>query len=175
MGNLFKRVELLANVSIITLSLLVAVIVVKRFVFPNTLSTAPFAPIQRGTKLSLAGVDWAKSNQSLLLVLSDDCRYCTESAEFYRRLIQERTKQNGPPLIAVLPQEVSKGQAYLNKLGVTVDEVKQASLSTVGVRGTPTLILVDSTGAVKDSWVGKLPPDKEAEVLNRLLVERASK
>lgn len=175
MSNLFRRVELFANISIIAISLLLGGVVVKRVIFSKSPPPAPSPQIARGTKLSLPGVDWAKSAQSLLLVLSDGCRYCSESAEFYRRLAQERTKQNGPPLIAVLPQEVSKGQAYLNKLGVTVDDVKQVSLNTIGVSGTPTLILVDNTGAVKDSWIGKLPPEKETEVLNRLLGERASR
>jgi hypothetical protein len=36
------------------------------------------------------------------------------------------------------------------------------------VNGTPTLIEANSEGVVVDSWRGKLPSDKEAEVLNRL-------
>jgi hypothetical protein len=46
--------------------------------------------------------------------------------------------------------------------------VRQAPLSAVGVSGTPTLLLIDGGGAIKESWVGKLPPDKETEVLSRL-------
>lgn len=33
------------------------------------------------------------------------------------------------------------------------------------VRGTPTLLLVDSEGAVEAAWTGLLSPEREAEVL----------
>jgi hypothetical protein len=51
---------------------------------------------------------------------------------------------------------------------VTVDEVRQDSLDSIGVTGTPTLILVNREGAVDGVWVGKLPPEGETEVLGRL-------
>jgi hypothetical protein len=40
--------------------------------------------------------------------------------------------------------------------------------ASLGVRGTPTLLLVNNTGKIADFWVGKLSPDKEAEGLRRL-------
>ena len=106
---------------------------------------------------------------------SDTCRFCTESAEFYKKLAQERAKHDDVRIIAVLPQDVSAGQAYLNKLGVSVDEVRQSPLDAVGVKGTPTLILFDDKGVVTASWVGKLPPDKENEVLNRFVVNQSTR
>jgi hypothetical protein len=45
-------------------------------------------------------------------------------------------------------------------------------LGEIGVRGTPTLILIDGGGVVKQSWVGRLSADEEAEVLSRLHTER---
>jgi hypothetical protein len=75
----------------------------------------------------------------------------------------------------VLPQEVSQGQTYLGKLGVVVDEVRQSTLGAIGVSGTPTLLLVDNKGAVKQSWLGKLSPDKETEVLSHFQVQRAGR
>jgi hypothetical protein len=38
----------------------------------------------------------------------------------------------------------------------------------LGVRGTPTLILVDGSGTVADVWVGALPSNQENEVISRL-------
>lgn len=46
-----------------------------------------------------------------------------------------------------------------------VDDVKQASLSTIGVRGTPTLLLVDNKGTVADVWQGKLDSGQEERLL----------
>lgn len=167
MTNLSKRIELLANIAIIVVALVLGGVLVKKYLLPGESAGTPPAAIQPGTQLSLAGTDWAQSDQTLLLVLSDTCHYCTNSAGFYKRLVQEKTTRGGPRLIAVLPQDTEKGKAYLSKLGVSVDEVKQSALDAVGVQGTPTLILLDKAGKVTGSWVGQLPAEKETEVLSR--------
>lgn len=59
-------------------------------------------------------------------------------------------------LLALLPQSVMEGKQYLEKLGVPVDDLRQVQLQSIGVTGTPTLLLVDSTGTVVDVWAGKL-------------------
>ena len=56
----------------------------------------------------------------------------------------------------------------MQKLGVSVDEVRQLPLDKIGAHGTPTLLLVANTGVVKEAWIGKLSSDKEAEVLSKL-------
>lgn len=176
MTNLTKKIELLANIAIIVVALVLGGVMVKKYLLPGEpAGPQPPAPIQPGTQISLSDVDWAQSDQTLLLVLSDTCHFCTDSAPFYKRIVQEKSARGGTRLIAVLPQDVEKGKAYLGKLGVSVDEVKQSSLAAVGVRGTPTLILVDKAGKTLSSWVGQLPPDKEAEVLSRFRTERAGK
>ena len=96
-----------------------------------------------------------------------------------RRVLPETRSGESPGegslrLIAVFPQEVRQGQTYLNQLGVAVDEVRQFQMGAIGVRGTPTLILVDNQGVVKESWIGKLPEAKEADVMAHFRVERAS-
>ncbi|MFN2454240.1 MAG: peroxiredoxin family protein [Pyrinomonadaceae bacterium] len=165
MSALYKKVELLANIAIIVVALLIVGLFAQRY-FGNR--AAPPLQIAAGTKISLPETDWAKNKQTMLVVLQKDCHFCSESAQFYQRLVKETAGRGDIRLVAVLPQQMSEGKQYLNDLDVPIEEVKQASLSSVGVRGTPTLILVDSKGAVVDSWVGKLPANKETEVLNRL-------
>jgi hypothetical protein len=41
-------------------------------------------------------------------------------------------------------------------------------LDSIRVGGTPTLILTNDKGEVTDFWVGKLAPDKEVELINKL-------
>ena len=167
-GKFTRTIEISTNIAIITVAVLLSIVLVKNYLLagpdaPNALPTVP-----TGTKLSLQDVNWAANKRTLVMVLSDTCRYCTESADFYKKLAQERAKHDDLHIIAVLPQDVGAGQAYLNKLGVTVDEVMQSPLDAVGVRATPTLIFVDDKGVVTASWVGKLPAENEAEVLSRL-------
>ncbi len=167
MGNVAKKIETGANVAIIAVALLLGTVLVRQYLLPQPPRPDPVgsARIQPGTKLSLPGVDWGRSERTLLMVLSTTCRYCTESAPFYQRLAREH---GGARLVAVTPQQVGEAQGYLSRLGIGVDEIRQADLDAIGVRGTPTLIMLDGDGSVLESWIGKLPPEKESEVLNRL-------
>lgn len=175
--GIFKKAELLANIAIIVVALLLGAVLVKRYLLSGNEATAPARNmdprIPAGTKAALPGVDWAKNGQTLLLVLSSDCRYCTESAPFYQRLTRETAGRANVQLIAVFPQEVEEGRKYLENLSVTINDVRQAAPSSTGAGGTPTLILVDANGVVKNSWVGKLSAPEESEILNQLAVNQA--
>ena len=180
-NKLTRAVEVSANVAIIIVALLLGAVLVKRHLLADTRAEADAARPRMvaaatapGSKLPLAGVNWTENGRTLLLALSSKCHFCTESADFYKRLAEARAGRKDLRLVAVLPQDVGEGRAYLDKLGVSVDEVRQASLDSVGAAGTPTLIMADGEGAATELWVGRLPPDKEAEVLDRIRGERAS-
>jgi hypothetical protein len=167
MNNLTKKVEMLANISIIVVASLLVIVLVKVYLRKPVLT--PDIPTAQqtavGTKLSLPGVDWGQAGQTIVLAISNTCHFCSESAGFYQRLALEKAKHDGLRMIAVLPQEESEGRAYLSGLGVNVDDVKQMPLDAIGVTGTPTLFLVDRAGVVKTSWIGKLTKEKEEEVV----------
>jgi thiol-disulfide isomerase/thioredoxin len=174
MRNLHQKVQFLANIAIIVVAILLGGVLVSRYLLPifHKFETVEDPRIKPGTKLSLTGVDWSKSTQTLLLVLSTNCHYCTESAPFYQRLAQRKAGRQDVRVVAVLPQVVSEAQKYLGDHSVSADEVTQSAPGAVYAKATPTLILVDKTGSVLSSWVGKLPPEKEDEVLQRFLGQR---
>ena len=181
-SNTSKKIELLANIAIVVVALLFVAAFVKNYVLSKpTGDTNPIVArkeskgppatdtlITPGSKLSvsnLSDLKLASSRRTLILALSNTCHFCTESAPFYKRLAQNRRSTR---LVAVLPQSVKESQAYLTKLGFSVDEVTQLNLAEIGVLGTPTVVLVDNQGVIQHSWVGKLSPDKERAVLNAL-------
>ena len=170
---MLKKVEVLANVVVIVTSLLLCSVVAKKYLLSNNSAgktasadksasaQAPVRPkIQPGTALTLPGVDWSKSERTLVLAVSTTCHFCTESAPFYQQL--QKAKPNNLRLIAALPQPTDEGRRYLTKLDVNLSEIVQVPLASIGVSGTPTLILVNDKGVVTESWVGKLP-DVEAQ------------
>ena len=170
-NGFFKKTELLANIAIIIVALLLGGVLVKRYFLKGdeaapARNTDPRIPA--GTKAALSGVDWAGNGQTLLLVLSRDCHFCTESAPFYQRLTRETAGRADVHLVAVFPQEVAEGRKYLDNLGIPISEVRQAAPGSTGAGGTPTLILVDTNGVVKNSWVGKLSAPEESEILTQL-------
>jgi hypothetical protein len=159
-----KKIELFANVSIILVACLLAVVLVKNYLLAPA---QPHDTVEKngqlqGQKLTSLDVDWKQNGQTLLLAISSGCHFCTESASFYKQLAKDHRSTR---LVAVLPQPINEGKRYLDGLGVPVDDIKQAELNSINVQGTPTLILVNSDGVVVDSWIGKLADDKQKEVL----------
>ena len=167
MSNLYKKAELVTNIAIIAVALLLGGVVVKRFLL-SPQPPAPVKPIAAGTRIALPDMEWAKSRQTLLVVLAQGCRFCSESVPFYQRLAKEVIGRSDVQLVAVLPQSPTEGRKYLDDLDVSIKEVRQAELPSIQVAGTPTLILVDNQGIVTRAWVGKLPAEEEADVLRSL-------
>lgn len=165
MDRFGKKIEITANIAIIVVSILIGYVLVQKYLFRSNTQVPPTVPI--GKKLSLPDVDWAKNGRTLLLVLQDGCHYCSESAPFYQRLVGETHKRN-ISVVAVFPQSAEVGRSYLNNLKISVNAVKQVSLKSIGVLGTPTLLLVNRIGEVVSGWIGKLPSEKEAEVTRSL-------
>jgi hypothetical protein len=167
--SITHRLEVLANVAIIVVAVLLSFVLIKSYLLPNPSKEGP--PDRRvpaGSKVSLPDVDWSGNNQTLLLALQKGCRFCSESAPFYQRLVRETAGRRDIHLLAVLPQDLDESKKYLGDLGVAIEDVRKAGLDSIGVHGTPTLILVNNQGVVTNSWVGKLSADGEAEVLHRL-------
>lgn len=167
-----RRLEIITNVAIIMVALIIGVVFVKSYLLGGNATQQAANPV--GTKVSLPNVDWAKNEQTLLVILQKGCHFCAESAPFYQQLVRETAGRTNLQLIAVLPQDVEEARKYLSELNVPINEVKQSSPGALGVQGTPTLLLVNQTGVVTDAWLGMLPPEKQSAVLNRLQSDRAS-
>lgn len=163
-SKLSQRVELFANIAIIIVSILLGYFLIQRFFFPSqNPQPKPLTEIAKGTKISVPEVDWSANQKTLLLVLQKGCRFCTESMPFYKTLV-EKSKEKGVKVVAVLPNSREEGSQYLRENGVEIQEVRKTQLNTINVQGTPTLILVNEKGEVINSWVGKLPSNKEDEI-----------
>ncbi len=159
--SLHEKTEAVSNIATVCVATLLSVVLVKLYLLPAQRVTAPVRPaaptvasVAAGTSLKdkLPGVDWASNEKTLVLAISTTCHFCRESEPFYRRLRQElggRMK-----IIAVLPPPTTEAEQYLKSADLRVDQVKELSLDRIGVRGTPTILLVDGKGVVTPSgWV----------------------
>ncbi len=168
MAGFQKKLELTANIAIIVVAVILGYVLVKQFVF----TAAPAAPgpmkqPQAGATVTLPDTDFSTNEKTLILALKKGCHFCSESAPFYQKLTQ-LASEKGFRIIAAFPHSVEEGQGYLKELNVPITEMKQADFAALSVGGTPTLILTDKNGQVQKFWVGKLPADKETEVINSL-------
>lgn len=158
--SLAKKLELAANIGIVITAVLVAILFIRNY---TQKQADPQHVIALNTKFALKNVDWQANDKNLVFAVSTQCHFCTESAGFYKKLVEE-CKQQHVHTIAVLPQTQAEAQAYLSGEGVMVDEIRQSDLPTLEVNGTPTLLLIDHAGLVKQVWTGKLPSSKESDV-----------
>jgi thioredoxin-related protein len=162
-----KKIELIANVAIIVVACLLGITLIKTHFLAQRSQEAikTDKKLSDNASLSSLDIDWQKSDKTLVLALSNTCHFCTESAPFYKNIA---LKKGSARVIAIFPQSVEEGRAYLSRLGIAVDEVRQFRLEDIGVQGTPTLLLIDRSGVVTSRWVGRLMPDEELVVLKAL-------
>jgi hypothetical protein len=169
MNKLTQKVELTANILVITVAVLLAGVIGQRYF--SRPAKAPDQPAQLhpivGAKINLPDTDWSRKPKTLILGLKKDCHFCSESAAFYKRL-QEIAQNKNLTLVAVLPGKQEESRAYLDGLGIANLDVKQWPLKSLQISGTPTLILTNDKGEVTDYWIGRLSPEKELEVVNKL-------
>jgi thioredoxin-related protein len=111
-------------------------------------------------------VDFTQQGKTLLIAISTNCHYCRDSESFYRQLA--KTVGLKTHLIAVLPMPQSKAESYVHSSIAPSLQVVSASLDTIGVSGTPTLLLVDSHGKVEKAWIGKLDDASQRQVQSQL-------
>jgi rhodanese-related sulfurtransferase len=167
-----QRTNLFLNAAIIIVIALIGLTVVKRY-FGNdsagaAVPTNQYEEIAADKPLSLRDVNWENNGKTVVLLLSQACRYCLESGPFYQRLTAALSSHPVAKVVAVFPNKVIRSQEFLDKLNVRTDEIKEASLIELGVKGTPTIALVNAKGIVTDSWRGKLTPKEESEVFDKL-------
>ena len=168
------KIETLANLATIFVAALLSVVLLRFYFLPRPWVSAPLATASAEhtslrTNLTdrLPGVDWMKNGRTIVLALSTRCHFCTESAPFFRKL-REKAGKN-VKIVGAFPQPVAEAELYLKGEGVHVDQVKQITLANIGVSGTPTVLLLDSAGIVTNSWVGKLQPVEEDQVLTTVV------
>ena len=90
----------------------------------------------------------------------------------FRLLAKEVDATPDYQMVFLLPDSTEGGQEYLNHLGVGVRQIVETDLKSVGIPGTPTIIVANSKGEIMKAWVGKLGGTRAAEVLNSVQVSQ---
>jgi hypothetical protein len=158
-----KKIETATNIAIIIAVFLISFILIKNYWLKPATGLHPTN--DKGQILNLNSLNWAPQKRTLVLALSTNCHFCTESAPFYRR-VEVASQKQGLPLVAVFPQTVQEAKNYLSHEELSFNEVLQLPLSKVQVNGTPTLLLIDQKGVVQRVWIGKLSTAQEKDVLS---------
>jgi thiol-disulfide isomerase/thioredoxin len=128
--------------------------------------------IEKGEQVKFPGdapADGQSAQATLVLALSTHCGFCQDSLPFYQKLAA--FKNSSPArvrLATVMSEPKEEIEAYLKKNGIAADAVFSMPVAQMGVKGTPTLLLLDGQNKLIESWVGKLDGQGESDVIAHL-------
>ncbi|HKI01339.1 MAG TPA: hypothetical protein VKK31_05120 [Thermoanaerobaculia bacterium] len=166
-----STLDTVANIAIILVCVIAAVVLIRNQFFPPRPPGAP-PQVEKGESYDqLKAVVPAGSNRALVVAVSPTCHFCNDSMPFYKTLIDQRNQKSSQvKVIAAVPDEGAKAEESQKfaSAGANPDGMVHMDFSAIKVPGTPTLLLVDNDGKVLDVWVGKLDASREKEVLAAL-------
>jgi len=161
----------LTDVLVLLLAVAALVVIARKQSWFRPKPATPEAFFRVGQPLTGTSLDFSKAETNLVFVLSPQCKFCTASADFYRRLLEAGGQKEDTRFIALFRQDATEGRSYLDGLGLQADRIAVvgSSLNYHGKSvGTPTLLLVSREGVVSKAWVGKLGQEQESEVFSAL-------
>jgi thiol-disulfide isomerase/thioredoxin len=162
-SGLSSKIEMAANVVIVVSGL----VITTYFVKPSLFTHAAPAPemVKAGMQVGFASASGSGNESTLVVAVREGCPYCEASAPFYKQLLDAAAKNSKTHVIAALPESPAQAKPFLEKLGVPAQDVREADFDAMKVRYTPTLLLLDREGKVKNVWVGRLHDDEQKQVL----------
>jgi hypothetical protein len=119
------RLDLLANTAVILASLSVVAFVAMRWNEQAARNRSARPAYDPGDLMeSLSGVDYGTADMTVVLYLSNTCRFCTDSMPFYRDLVQRRNAASLPVKFVITSQEsVEVTRAYTRENSLEVDQI----------------------------------------------------
>ena len=108
------------------------------------------------------GFRYSDAPKTLLLFVSTQCRFCTESMPFYKRLSTGKGRGTFQ-FVVVGAEPVNTLREYIGDFAVEPDRIITVSRGLFEVSATPTAIVADGTGRVRGYWRGLLR-DREREL-----------
>jgi len=166
-ARILALAPLAANLATATLALVLTAAVIKTVFVGSAPATSQPDQVKVGDRISISGAKLGPGD-TVVLAVREGCVYCARSAPLYREIVKAARSTNRN-VIAVLPEPAERGKSYLASLGIVLPGVFEAQLSSIRVRGTPTLLLVTEDGSVKRVWIGLQPADKNASIVRDIL------
>ncbi len=115
-----------------------------------------------GDRIELPGVAWGDHPATLVVAISSSCHFCVASTPFYSELTRSA---HVIPIVVAMPETQPAAIAFLRVHAIRPNDTVSVPLPSIDVAGTPTLLLVSSTGTITKSWVGELSRAQQQQVL----------
>jgi rhodanese-related sulfurtransferase/thioredoxin-related protein len=165
-----RRVNLVVNGFLVVAAMAFLLTVGWRFMFAARFTSASLS--SDGKAFTIEGVDFSVSNQTLLLALDKDCRFCAQEVPFYQQ-IANSARAKGVKVIVAFQHDPQEGRKYLSDHQIDLSETMRLRFQNLKLAGTPTLVLLNSHGSQIGKWEGELPEPVHEYILGILGVDEA--
>jgi len=160
--------DVLANLVIVALGVVVIVLLYERFtkkeephVHTNAAAARPPAPtVGQTVNVGMP----ATKTPHLVIAMSSGCGFCDESLPELRQMLP---KLGTTVVVYAFPQR-DEPRRYLANASLPAEHVWSGDFRSIGVRGTPTFLLVDGDRRLAGFWEGRLTPARSQEIVARL-------
>lgn len=158
----------MTNVLVIIVSISILTVLTR-----NIWKTKPVTSVSKIAKgMTLAkipGIDYAENENILFLALNTQCKYCTRSIPFYKKILEaSKNSISKVKVIALFSDKKDEVEHYLHSQELSIAAISEINFDQLKIEHTPSLILVDSKGVVLSLWTGKPSEASEAKIFNSL-------
>jgi hypothetical protein len=136
-------------------------------VFSTVVSEGNMVPAVRvGKRFALSGKNWDSARPTIVIALASWCPHCKASVGFYRAVVKANESAEPPARLLVVSAEPPETtRRFLTENGVVVESVRQSGLDEIGVRGTPTVVVVGGDGIIRKVLFGEISGAQQTEFL----------
>ncbi len=120
-----------------------------------------------GSEFKISGFDPAGTQVNALVFLRTGCTFCEKSMPFYRR-ISQLTSTGKVKVVTFFEHDDLEVSEYMERFQLVDVEINREDFNSLGIKGTPTFVLLDQSGKVLKSSIGKLSDKGEQEIENYL-------
>ncbi len=156
----------LVNIAIVAL----LVIITWKYGKPYVVRQEASPSVKIGNTLRIPSIEWKKYKKNVVLALSTDCKFCSESADFYNNIVSNLPHGGSVGIVAIFPQTVDDSLTYLKSKNIPIPQAnaKQTEFKQIGIVTTPTIYICDDQGQIIDMWTGKVTKSNEHRIYKKL-------
>ncbi len=162
----------LANVAVILAAVIVAWVWVK-----SATATRPVGGVDARQLYSsgeIIGTDTGLTFDAPLtavLFVHSQCQFCTRSMPFYTRVLTERNRIGSRTRVIAVAKEPQRSlEGYLQSHSLKPDGIVALdAASPFRLQLTPTLLIVERGGRIREIWTGQLTPEQETVALEKIM------
>ncbi len=132
----------------------------------NALGIEPSRPAPAyvaGDRVDVPAAWYQRAPRTLILFARASCGACQTAQPFLRSLASTVLEHGAAVIVAGHRETVAEDAAFARSLGLG-DDAFVPFPAGLRVRVTPTLVLVDRTGAILHAWEAVGPPDRQQAI-----------